>query len=619
MRMPAAVTVFVLALAVSVGVSAEAAAQAPTRDWRRPKPQTGTASVRGHVVDGVTGQPLARAQVRISGMGHNTTVITDAAGLFAFTGLAAGRYSFWVTKPTYLNTAFPELGQTLRSLRGVDVADGQTIDSVTVRLYHGGALTGRVVDPYGDPVENVSIQARRVSRPGVGGGRLSGGGPTYTSNDAGEFRVGRLEAGAYVLIAMPHGPPSEGSETAALVPTYYPGVLSSEQAQPITIERGQTIGGLDFAVLEQPVTTITGTVLDSRGQPASAGNVNVQSLSGGPNNWRGGNSLQPDGTFELKLPPGDYQLTAYVTDRQTEAMRNAGPNRQPPMGMTRIAVTTDPLSNIVITTGDGATISGRVVFDGDGTPPDPARLTVSARSMRTLFPFGAPGRNDFDLTADCRADGTTPVKPDLTFTLEGAQGTCLVNVASEGGLWRMKSVTYQSTDLLDRPLDLQGNQQVRGVQVVLTNRRTTLTADVTDDHGAQSQDHVLVAFSADRARWSNPRYTAFTVRSSNVATRANTTAPAAVAPPPSGRDAVASFAFGPASALQTGATRANNLSTLPPGDYYVIALDDATFDDVRDPAFFELIAPSATRVTLREGEEQSVQLRRIKAPAAAAQ
>jgi len=40
---------------------------------------------------------------------------------------------------------------------------------------------------------------------------------------------------------------------------------------------------------------------------------------------------------------------------------------------------------------------------------------------------------------------------------------------------------------------------------------------------------------------------------------------------------------------------------------------------VRDPAFFEQLAPLATRVTLREGEPQTVQLRRIKAPAAAAQ
>ncbi len=58
---------------------------------------------------------------------------------------------------------------------------------------------------------------------------------------------------------------------------------------------------------------------------------------------------------------------------------------------------------------------------------------------------------------------------------------------------------------------------------------------------------------------------------------------------------------------------------LPPGDYYVVALEDATIEDVHDPAFFEELVSSATQVTLRDGEPQTISLHRIKPPAIAAQ
>jgi len=63
------------------------------------------------------------------------------------------------------------------------------------------------------------------------------------------------------------------------------------------------------------------------------------------------------------------------------------------------------------------------------------------------------------------------------------------------------------------------------------------------------------------------------------------------------------------------ARRPGAVTSLPAGDYYVVAVDDAAFDDLQNPAFLEQLVPAATRVTLRDGEPQKVQLRRIKAPA----
>src|SRR5256885_119556 len=58
-----------------------------------------TATVRGHVVAGDTGQPLRKAQVRISSMDggpgssrENRLATTDADGRYEFANLAAGAY-----------------------------------------------------------------------------------------------------------------------------------------------------------------------------------------------------------------------------------------------------------------------------------------------------------------------------------------------------------------------------------------------------------------------------------------------------------------------------------------------------------------------------------------------
>jgi hypothetical protein len=608
--------------------------QMPPRD-RRPVPRTGTSSLRGRVVDALTGQPLVHAQVRLNGTGRNTTIVTDVSGLFAFGGLPGGRYFVWASKPGYIGASFPLAGRTLRAASGLDVADGQVLENVTVPLYRGSAISGRVVDAYGDPVENAMVQV--VPAPGSRGLRsFSGGG----ANDAGEFRIGRLDAGSYLLVATPqNGRVDSETDQTAPVPTYYPGVLTPDQAQPVTVERGQTLTGIDFQVLDQAVTTVTGSVVDAAGQLASGGNVSVQNAVGNRQNFRGGSPLRPDGTFELKLPPGDYRLMAYVHRREPSAdgtkaaaapARPAQYDNQPQIGTLRLTVGSEALSNVVINTGDGGTISGRLVFDGDGPPPDLARLAVTAQSRRAAWPTRWI---DGSFNDECRASRTGKLNADMTFAIEGVSGTCVINIASGDGRWRPRSAIYRGADLLDRPVEIQNNQSVRDVPIVLSTRRTDLSAEVSDDQGAATQEYVMLAFSTEKARWPLQRYIAYSAGAPPSAARASGS------PTPAG--AGASFGSGSGAmevalaarsgssveaglAMQavlagpgigTGARRPGAVTTLPAGDYYVVAVDDAAFDDLQNPAFLEQLVPAATRVTLRDGEPQKVQLRRIKAPA----
>ena len=69
---------------------------------------------------------------------------------------------------------------------------------VTVKMFHGGVIAGRVVDSYGEPLDNAEVRAMSFRA----AGRRCFAAPLGT-NDLGEFRLARLEPGRYVLNVTP--------------------------------------------------------------------------------------------------------------------------------------------------------------------------------------------------------------------------------------------------------------------------------------------------------------------------------------------------------------------------------------------------------------------------------
>jgi hypothetical protein len=294
---------------------------------------------------------------------------------------------------------------------------------------------------------------------------------------------------------------------------------------------------------------------------------------------------------------------------------NGGDDNQQQQGFAIVNVGGEPVSNVVIATGSGGTITGRLVFDGEGAPPDLARISVMATGQRNMqSSFAGPRRGD-----ECRAK-PGKVNPDLTFTIEGVYGTCLLNVNVGGGMgrWLLRSAMYRDVDLLDRPVEITNQQHVRDVPIVITTKRGTLSAEVTDDQGSPTEEYVLVAFSTDKNRWLLSRYLGTAVRQNPSPTQGQ---------PPTGSVSVTAQLGTNLGGIVTpgpGITGSGDfgfqarlrgvINWLPPGDYYVVALDDIGVEDVRDPAYLEQLVGRATRTTVRENEAQALQLHRLKAP-----
>src|SRR4030095_12962554 len=100
---------------------------------------------------------------------------------------------------------------------------------------------------------------------------------------------------------------------AGYAATYYPNTTIPSEAQTVRVEVGQTSSGIEIMLTATRTARISGTTLDSRGQPLRSGfvsamlqsNVEVlvmRTLSG---------EIKPDATFTISgVTPGTYTVRA---------------------------------------------------------------------------------------------------------------------------------------------------------------------------------------------------------------------------------------------------------------------------------------------------------------------
>jgi hypothetical protein len=507
--------------------------------------------------------------------------MTDASGAFVLAGLPAGPYKLSVEKPGYEPAVYPDGGRGMRSTaKPLFLQDGQTLDGISVPLYRGGVITGRVVDAHGEPLEAVQIRAFKVPAGAPGQARAAAGHIT-TTNDLGEFRLARLDSGSYVLMATARwftGYDEPGFRDPPLpqpAPTYYPDVVAMDQAQAIPVQRGQTVSAKDITMSEASVGVIVGMVVDPSGQPAAMASTRISIgtvAKDGSSSDATSATLRADGTFRALVAPGAYFVEATSARPPGSGTARAGPDL---VGTESVTVTSGGSETLLITLGSGATATGRVVFEGTSPlPQNSGQVGV-----------------EFHSTAG-RVCGASPaqIAADWSFKIEGLVGTC-ANMPMFGfGRWMLKAVVYDGEDLVDRPVTFKAGQQYRNVQVVFTDRRSEIAFRVSDEGGQTTREYVALVFPSDKTRWNGPRR-------------------ASVEPGPN--SSVRAY-VPPQTEVIPADRRRQVIEGLRPGEYLAIAVDNIEFEDARDAAILEKLAAGATKVTLGDGASIEVPLRRLK-------
>jgi hypothetical protein len=240
----------VIVLAIGCACLAQTSAQGGLQDEQ---PNT----VRGTVVNAVTGAPIARALVFAPGNSYAS--LTDGEGHFEFTlpkaGSDSGRGTIegqhYTFGPLALMARKPGFLDDPNNRSQAEATPGAEI---TIPLLPEALITGRVITSEADPALGITVQ--------IYSGQVQDGMPrwvqagTRQANSNGEFRFAELLPGTYKLMTdewMDNDPATTipAGQQYAFPPVYYPGVSDFAAAGTIQLTAGQTVQA-DLPLTRQP-------------------------------------------------------------------------------------------------------------------------------------------------------------------------------------------------------------------------------------------------------------------------------------------------------------------------------------------------------------------------------
>ena len=512
-------------------------------------PAPGTAILRGHVFAADSGQPLRKAQVRITAgeIRENRLATTDGEGAYEFKEVRAGRYNIAAGKGSYVALSYGQQRAT-DAPRPLQILDNQTVERLDFSLPPGSVVTGRILDEFGEPMSEVQVAAQRYQFV-QGQRRLVPAGRSASTDDVGQFRLFGIPPGQYYLSATWRASnPMNSGDKVAYAPMYFPGADSPAQAQRLTLAAGQEVSDLVMALRPMRATRVSGTATTSDGRPMT-GQIMAMVTGGFGFNMTSGGPIRPDGTFTLTgLAPGEYTLRAQTF---------GAPGSDPEIATVKITATGDDITDVHIVATRPSVATGRIVVD----PAAAAALPTGLRLMALPIDLSAMQMGGFQ---------PARMNDDGTFELKSGPGRMRINAIGAAG-WSVRSVRWNASDVTDTGIEFKAGEDVSGIEIELTNKLTVISGLVTNARGEPQSDYTAVAFAQDRDKWQVVGRYQMTGR-----------------PDQDGRF---------------------KISGLPPGDYYVVALDKVDPGQATDPEFLDAIRTKATAITVREGETKTLDLR----------
>ena len=458
---------------------------APVAGQENPVDVPKTGSVAGVVIDEKSGARIARAVVILrrdqeGGIGE----ITGADGKFTLRDVDPGTYVLAVERDGYVVAR----GQS----QTVNVQAGQITSDLQLKLLRTGAISGRVVDPDGDPISgvNVVVSATRAKKNSPSSNGYA------TTNDLGEYRVFHIAPGEYRVSAaytpisrhdgvrMQRPVRADDASGGEAYPTvYYPGTMDARQAAVVKVEPGAELHGFDLQLVRVHGMRVRGRIMTTSGtSPAPLFQMVVlvpigqRDPPGQPHDFL---IRDPKGEFEFAdVLPGTYRL-------QVEA---GGFNEANRMSARRtLEVGDSDLEGIELTLGQPRSLSGRVISPDDRKLPSGLIVVLGSREL-----------------GDTQGGGVAQVGVDGAFTMpQVAPGEYDVLVTSTTGSeddTYIHAIRMGDTDALEEGVRV-GEGQLPPLEIVLKPNGGAAECTVKDDKGDPVPGaKILVAPDAPRQR-----------------------------------------------------------------------------------------------------------------------
>jgi hypothetical protein len=588
-------------------------------------------------------------------------VLTGVDGRFVFHTLPPGPYQVSATLTGYTASLAGPAGPANVAMLfaggrgGVQnapatyaLAEGEVVKDVRLRLWQFAAVTGAVVDDASEPAVGMTVLAMRRTLV-AGRARYAPAGRGRT-DDRGIYRIGGLLPGDYVIvtlqtqIAVPAATIDSLTQIAmtgtvdavdqarlgsmmqimAVLPTmgeamasgvrlggytvagaggalpqvgpagqlsafrtaFYAGASTPLEATVVSLTSGEERAGADLHLRLTPTVSVSGIAVGPRGPvPHLAVRLVVP-----------GDRIVSDTEFEVAtsvttadgrfsffgVPPGTFLLRAQTMALPIPVAFPATVNAPgviavPPMtsaapdatlfAAANVSVGTTDIVDLTVPLAESFTLSGRIEFESRSGAAPPKSFKGAA-----IMALPADGQTVNVLTMG----RPTPVNEDGTFGRTSmVPGRYFLTVQAPPP-WQVARATLDGRDAYDAPVDIKGD--LSNVVITLTDRLAQLSGVVTAASPYRAADAVVIAFPADHKAWidagMNPRL---------------------------------------ARSVRPTSTGSYTIPNLTPGDYAVVAIDQADEGDLQDPAVIDGLSRVATRVAIAaEPHTQALTVTRVR-------
>jgi hypothetical protein len=444
-----------------------------------PPPPASDCAVSGTVVNAMTGEPIPRAMVTLGGA-DGAGSATDATGHWSIsnTTCAANRRA----TASRIGFIASQMAQATSGSRPtvVNLVSGSPVTGVKISLMPESSITGKVQDPNGDPIGSARIQALRVTVQ-AGERMLVNAASIPTTDSQGNFRIGRLPPGRYVVcVGSPELTYPVGGGAAMVYPdTCFPGPATSGISIAMPVEAGREVH-TSFTLTPAPGVHVRGRV---SGVPPTALRSNVQLIKL-PRNLSMGQSpnatVQDDGSFDIRtVLPGSYVATLNL---------QPNPGQPPTIMQTPVEVGSADVDNVSLTLQPAGSLSGTVSYQlsNPATPANPP-VAVNLRPSSSASFFGAIPQAQWD---------ANHLSFDFANIQSGAELRLNVNV--NGRDVYVRSATLRGQDILYQPFTLQGT--AGPVDIVVSDDTGSIDVTVNDKDGHPAPDASVILVSTSGLR-----------------------------------------------------------------------------------------------------------------------
>ena len=511
--------------------------------------------VQGSVTAGDTNRPLANAIIELRPMPSATGRLlkgsTDTDGQFRFVDVPPGRYVLSARHAGYSPLTYTPVGaQTV-----FPVKPGES-PAIRMRMTRQGSVEGQILGANGRPLRRARVILSHY-RPLAGQSVLTPEREVW-ADPRGRFHIPGVPAGSYLLSATSRAVPPGPDPGSVYVHTFYSGTTRPRMASRIQVADARSVTGLMLQLGLQPGFPVAGRITDPAGSPLAGARVLVRRMTDdGDISLLGGDAgeatTDDTGAFRIgRLAAGSYRLLALGSagQRKLTASRT-------------VAVGSSDTAHLAVVASNGATVKGRVIFEGNIRPISPRVVRLAVQSE------WEPGAQGLIRAA---------VADDSTFTIEDIPaGPARFFASLSSQSYYVKAIQVRGEDVADQVVDFAHGDLLQQVHVVIAFDAAEFSGAVAHDGGGPSRPAAtVVLFPSQPAAWqTSPRL------------------------------------------IKVAAATAQGkfvIRGIMPGDYGIVAVHNLSPAAGIDPALLAALQPSASPVRLRSRGAGSKVLHAIQAP-----